>query len=81
MSNCLFEAAFEKILEDCKCAPGKKRQVMSSFNTIEHVTTEFFYIDSLQSRMLLLRISIVQSLTFVIEYWKSRFIAVSNGVT
>jgi len=22
MSNCLFEAAFEKILEDCKCAPG-----------------------------------------------------------
>jgi hypothetical protein len=24
MSNCLFEAAFEKILEDCKCAPGKR---------------------------------------------------------
>ena len=22
MSNCLFEAAFEQILEDCKCAPG-----------------------------------------------------------
>ena len=22
MSNCLFEAAFEKILEDCDCAPG-----------------------------------------------------------
>ena len=22
MSNCLFEAAFEKILEDCHCAPG-----------------------------------------------------------
>ena len=22
MSNCLFEAAFEQILKDCKCAPG-----------------------------------------------------------
>ena len=22
MSNCLFEAAFENILERCKCAPG-----------------------------------------------------------
>ena len=22
MSNCLFEAAFERILTDCKCAPG-----------------------------------------------------------
>ena len=22
MSNCLFEAAFEKILEICHCAPG-----------------------------------------------------------
>ena len=22
MSNCLFEAAFENILEKCKCAPG-----------------------------------------------------------
>ena len=25
MSNCLFEAAFENILERCRCAPGRDR--------------------------------------------------------
>ena len=24
MSNCLFESAFENILRECKCVPGKK---------------------------------------------------------
>lgn len=30
MSNCLFEAAFENILERCRCAPGRKRLAMTT---------------------------------------------------
>ena len=31
MSNCLFESAFENILRECKCVPGKKHILWCPF--------------------------------------------------
>ena len=49
MSNCLFEAAFENILERCKCAPGKHTIVLMmiyyiTVNNVESMHIQDIYL-------------------------------------